>query len=220
MSVDFALENNETGAAAEAPAEGTFVHNAQHVAEGIGHLIDLFRYGPRHQAAVSAVLEEVQELEDAIVDVLGAFDPDTAVGQALDFLGRLVGEPRLGRSDDEYRAGIRVRTLVNFSDGKLEQLYEILVGIFLAADVTFLIDEYYPARLVVEVSGDPGAVTIETVHRLMTQARAGGVALATVLSVDAGDETGLIWTDEDGADLDAGWADSADAAGGSWAQSL
>lgn len=186
----------------EGSTEGTYTQNLEHVLEGISHFTELFKHGPRNQAMAAALLDQVQELEDAIWDVFQAFDPDTAVGNALDLLGQLVGEPRLERVDDEFRTAIRVRVLVNASDGKTEQLYAILAGIFGAFETppVFRIYETYPLTIAAEIVGDPGAVTIETIHRLLTQAKAGGVRLDTILAAEGagtGDYTGIWAIDDD-----------------------
>lgn len=201
-TLDLNLDPNEEAAVSES-TDGVFSHNTGHVAEGISHLIDLFRFGPRNEAAVTAVLEQVQELEDAIQDVYTAFDPNTAVGHALDLLGRLVGEPRAGREDDEFRAAIRVRVLVNYSDGKVEQLYDIVNGVFstLGTPPTVAVHESFPRTITVETMGDPGAVTIETLHRILVAAKAGGVKLYTLMGLDGaatdGDYTGVWGPDDD-----------------------
>jgi hypothetical protein len=222
-TLSFYLEDSEESVTPS--TEGTYALNDQHVLEGINHLIEFFRQGPRNQAALEAVLDQVQELENALWTFYSSFDPDTATGKALELLGRLVGEPQLGRSDDEYRAAIRVRVLVNASDGKPAQLYEIANGIFSWFDTppTVRMYESYPATIDVELTGDMGDVTLETVYRLLEQAKAGGVKLGvTYAHVDA-DEFGAIWAATDADDTERGYGygtDSDTTEGGNWASSV
>jgi len=175
--------------------EGVYTQNLAHVTEGVGHLIDFFRRGPRNRAGLSALLQDVQELEDQIWAVHGAFDVDSAVGQQLDFLGGIVGEVRGGRSDGDYRAAIRVRILVNASDGKPEQLIAICIGISPAASVE--LTEQYPASIRVRMS-TLGTASLQTTYMLLQQAKPAGVRLLlsagvpTIGAVDGNPAGGII----------------------------
>ncbi len=156
-----------------AAAEGEYVHNEAMVAEAQALLIEFFRK-PRWLDAVAAFATEVQEVEDAFWGTHTSFDVDTAVGDQLDILGRLVGELRDDRVDDDYRAAVRTRILVNSSDGKLEQLIAIVQSLLPAATVQAA--EYYPASLSFAVS-TLGSVTFNTVYGLLHKAKAAGVRL-------------------------------------------
>ncbi len=195
---DFVFDLETSPDAAAPPAtDGVFSHNTAHVQEGINHLIDLFRDGPRNQATLEATLEQVQELEDAIWSVYEGFDPATAEGHALNLLGALVGEPRLGRDDDDYRAGIRVRVLINYSNGKPEELYAILVGMFpegLSPFPNISITESFPAHIDVQVlASSTGGVSITTLAKAMRQAKAGGVSLSVTFGFDTGTTNTMLW---------------------------
>lgn len=161
--------------AAPAPAdtEGTYVHNDAMVEEAVGLLIEWFRK-PRWVALLQSMVGEIQEAEDAVYAVLSALDLDTAVDDVLDKFGRLVGELRQGRSNDDYRAAVRVRILVNSSDGKLEQLIAIARGLVPTAVVS--VQELYPAALRMYFS-TLGTVSFRTVERLLHQAKPAGVRL-------------------------------------------
>ncbi len=226
MSFPLALEVAAADAATLA-TEGTYTLNEQHVLEGVNHLIEFFRNGPRNRAALEAALEEFQELEDALWELYSAFDPDTATGNALLLVGKLVGEPQLGRDDDEYRAAILVRVLVNACDGKAEQLYEIAINMLdwqEGVDFTVALTEYYPATINVEYQGSLGAVTLQNIFSMLKQAKGGGVKLGVTLVEDVGvDEFGAIWAEADGVDLARGWAYGTESdadQGGNYAQSL
>lgn len=81
---------------------------------------------PRISAFVYAFGVQLQELETAIFEVIDGRLLTNAVGVQLATLGRLVGEPRYGRTDDEYRIAIRGRILVNRSVGRFSDLLKIL----------------------------------------------------------------------------------------------
>lgn len=205
--------------------EGVYELNAQHAAEGISHLIELFRQGPRNQAFLAAILAQVQELEEDLFALGTSFDPDTATGKALQLIGKLVGEPQLGRGDDEYRSAIRVRVRVNRSNGKPDELYEIGLEMFswLDAVPVVSITEAYPATIDFEFRGDLSEVSIDTAFRALFLAKAGGVKLGVTYAHELGDEYAAVWAATDADDTLRGWAYGTDAdsdMGGDWSGSL
>jgi len=78
---------------------------------------------PNLNAFLRALLRQVQYAEDAFYSVILSRFIGYASGVQLDAIGRLVGEARLGRSDDaEYRSAIRLRIFVNGSSGRPEDI--------------------------------------------------------------------------------------------------
>lgn len=164
------------------PTGTDLVHNTQHVAEGISHLIEFFRNGPRNRALVTALLTPAQAVEDAFWQLYTERSIDVAVGEQLNILGRIVGELRADRADEDYRAAIRVRILVNSSDGKPEQLIAIALGVSPFAAVT--LTENFPAAIRIRLS-TLGSATLQTLSTLIQQAKPAGVRL----QLSAGDPT-------------------------------
>ena len=81
---------------------------------------------PNLNAFLAALLRQVQKAEDALKAVIQERFLGFASGDNLDAIGRLVGEPRLGRLDDNvYRKAIRLRIYVNGSSGRPEDLMEV-----------------------------------------------------------------------------------------------
>jgi hypothetical protein len=154
--------------------DGVYVFNEYHAEEAVSHLIELFKRGPRNQAALGVFGVQLAELEIAAADNIMNFFIDTATGDQLDILGRIVGEPRLGRTDENYRPAVRVRILVNNSDGRAEQLLAIARGMVPGASVNLY--ELFPMTLRIEFS-TLGATTLATVFNMLQQAKAGGVRL-------------------------------------------
>lgn len=159
---------------AETEPDGVYELNDDMVVEAINNLIELFKYGPRNQALLGASVTQVQELENALWAIYTAFSVDTAVGEQLDFLGRLVGEERQGRVDSDYRAAVRVRILVNLGSGTIPQLLEICYGLVPTATVSVL--EVANMTLQVHFSELTGT-TLRTVYQILRKAKAGGVRL-------------------------------------------
>lgn len=94
-----------------------------------GWLYWQFRNADNYASVIDAIAGEVQALEDALFDVLTKRMVSNAVGAQLDQWGKLVGEPRNGKSDALYRHFIRVRVLRNTSQGTPERLIAVLKGL-------------------------------------------------------------------------------------------
>lgn len=129
-------------------------------------------------AVVKALAAEWQELEGAIWDVINGRLLDNAGTDQLDKLGRLVGERRAGRANDDYRLAIRVRIRVNRSDGRAE---DIIAVARLIATNTYR--EAYPAGFVVAFTAAIPAGA-RWAAQAIAQTRAGGVAGQVTLFTD------------------------------------
>lgn len=175
--------------------DGVYTLNEFHAEEAISHLIELFKHGPRNQELLRVIGLQIQELENTSAEVFVGFYVDTATGDQLDILGRIVGETRQGRNDDDYRAAVKVRILVNLSDGKAEQMLEISRAMIPGATVQ--LQEVYPMTVRFEFSA-LGSVSLRTVFNMLEQAKAGGVRLLvsygppTIGAVDGDPAGGII----------------------------
>lgn len=175
---------------------GTFEFNTEHAAQMVNQLIEFFRK-PRNSEMMRVIGAHIQDIEDVIQQLYLAFDVDTAVGDQLDKMGEIVGERRDDRTDDEYRPAIRTRILVNLSNGKYEELIDIILSY--SPTATIVGREVYPAGLHFDI-----VVGLEeslvSLGRLLRQAKAAGVRLDAV-QVDA--DT-MIWNSTPGPDPN-GW---------------
>lgn len=104
----------------------TLSYKSTHVTEALGNYIEKFKDKPRLLALTTAYIEQIQDLEDAFYQLITDRTIETAVGTQLDGIGSIVGEDREGRDDSDYRLAIRVRILLNLTDGTIEQVIEIL----------------------------------------------------------------------------------------------
>jgi hypothetical protein len=71
---------------------------------------------------LSAILKPASDLEVDLNNLLTKRWIDTAEGVQLDGLGDIVGEPRRGRLDNEYRAAIKFRIFINTSKADPETI--------------------------------------------------------------------------------------------------
>lgn len=112
--------------------------------------------------------ERTQVLEDAAWTLLTDRWADSAEGQQLNRLGAIVGEPRSGRDEEEYRQAIQTRISVNRSGGEPERIIEFLRRIAGADQVLY--KEEYPAKIEIFVGGD---VSFEQARRVRDLVPAG-----------------------------------------------
>ncbi len=96
----------------------------------------------------------VQDLEDVFWDIIEKRILDVAVDEQLDTLGRLVGEPRSGRLDEDYRASVRLRVRVNRSKGRIVDVIDVASLAALESDPR--ITEYRYLGFEVEIYGQTG----------------------------------------------------------------
>lgn len=184
----------QPSAPAEQAEDGVYTYDPNHVLEIQQLLIELFRQGPRNCAVVATAGWQVQELEDVVKDAHEKWDPDSATGDQLDILGSYVGEKRLGRSDEDFRAAVVVRQLVNNSNGKLEELLNICS---LLSPDPVRAAELYPCTVRIDIGATYGATT-RTIYQLLRKAKAAGVRLllsvgpAAVGAVDGNPPGGVI----------------------------
>lgn len=187
-------------AAPEPVVTGELVHNPNLVARSISRLIEYFRRGPRNQALMTGIVGQVQDLEDSAWSLYYGLRLDNATGVNLDVIGRRVGEPRLGRVDDDYRAAIRTRILVNLSKGRVEDLIAIVRS--LLPNTAVQVAEYWPPALSFSVTS-LGVVSFDTMNRMLLQAKAAGVRLeftsgpGTIGSEDDSYLGGVIGSEDD-----------------------
>jgi hypothetical protein len=95
-----------------------------HVADGLGLLIDAFKSRKVIDGVLAAWLKQFQDLERVFWEILQGRGVEDAVGVQLDFLGQVVGEDRLGRSDDELRSAIKLKIRTNRSQGRAEDVLQ------------------------------------------------------------------------------------------------
>lgn len=121
-------------------------------ASGLGYLV--WQYAkdqPRAQSFLGALLEQLQSIENVSMDVLAGIWPLTAVGDQLDVLGKIVGQPRGELTDEEYRIFILGRIYVNHMDGKVPEFFELLE--ILGITETIYYHEAYPCYGRLDVTG-------------------------------------------------------------------
>lgn len=97
-----------------------------HISIGKERAISYFQSKENYLNLLEIFLREIQEVEDAFIELAQMKDLNTVTGVWLDYLGSILGEERDGLGDDVYRANLKLRVAINTSDGTTPVLQEIL----------------------------------------------------------------------------------------------
>ncbi len=148
-----------------------------HVTQGLSLLIQQFKGKPRIEAFLTTFLDQIQELEEAFIDLWLIKLLSLASGVHLADIGNLVGQPNsAGLDDDDYRQLVRARILANRSNGDPDTLIAIVRLVFPtggSVEFTRLPD----ASFILELSAEDGTddYPMAELARIINRARAGGV---------------------------------------------
>lgn len=153
-------------------------HITDHAAQAQARVIQKLKDKPKLAAFLATINRQHQEIEDAFWQLYSQRSIDTAVGDPLDILGKIVGERRDGSLDADYRLRIRARIRANLSNGTVEDIFRVFRALLgsSAALATFTWVDAWPARFVFTI----GAVAIPTPQvpifvRFLYDSKAGGV---------------------------------------------
>lgn len=143
-------------------------------------LLSQDRDKPNMLALAAAIGTALQSVEDDLFNLPLATSLRLATGDALDRVGAIVGEDRLGLDDEPYRRFIGAKILVNQSEGTTEELLSIF------RVITGTPDCYH-------FDLPPGGFTLfcvrkswmtqaelRRVNRMMTDAKAAGIAMELI----------------------------------------
>jgi hypothetical protein len=166
-----------------------------HVDEAIDNLISLFKTKPNFRALITALVNQIQDLENAGFELLLERGLETAIGTQLDGVGSILNVLREGRSDDIYRIAIKARILLNSNNGSPEEIIDVL---YLVSNIDIDFTEYYPAALTAMITEGITYEEAEAFHNILQEAKLAGVGAH------------LIWGEDDPAgwlrfDVGPGW---------------
>ena len=148
-----------------------------HVTRGLTKLIARYRK-PRYQALATCYLARIQEIEDAIWEIIDGRNLADAVGKQLDILGTIVGRGRNDLSDDLYRLTIRTQIRINRSQGLSRDLTDVL-NLSVSEDTP---KAYYESAIATaHVIIGPGTYDIPTLRLNLGTTKALGVKLYLIV---------------------------------------
>lgn len=123
---------------------------------------------------VRVLIQPFADFELAAQQVLTQRSVDNAIGAQLDVLGRLVGQPRNGVTDDAlYRRYVRARIAANVSDGTIEDAIRIAKCVIALSAAVYVVDNIGAGGYVLRVEG---VSTPEDVANVLIQLLRDGTA--------------------------------------------
>lgn len=155
-----------------------------HTPLALSRLIERWKAESNPQLAklLTSYTDEVQELENAIWDVMVGRLTDYASGVQLDALGRIVGQKRDSLGDAAYRAHIKARIRINQSFG---QPRDIIAVIKLVDSSPSHLAEFPVAAFRVWFDEPPANASVgHELPKLIKQTRAAGVSGMVSFPVD------------------------------------
>jgi len=138
----------------------TAVQITDHVTQAIARLHEQHKGKTNIEALLTCLVAPMQDIEDALFQLLTERTIDTAIGVQLDIIGKLVGEPRNGLSDDDYRRHVRARISVSRSKTRVADLIVVTRLMVDNAATDIIIDQTGKAAVTVCLEG---ALVAETV---------------------------------------------------------
>jgi hypothetical protein len=163
----------------------SLTQNITHVQQAKARLIAQYKGKANIEAFIEAYANQVQEIENVLFDLLLLRGVDTATGALLDLLGAIVGRPRDGLGDTDYRLYIKAQIRANISNGNAEELIAIMT--LLVSGASFDLVEQYPtdpATLIVRID-DQLVHDGNVIARILHKAKSAGVRVVLEWFEDA-----------------------------------
>lgn len=131
-----------------------------------GLLLSQHRRSPRIVALVESLMGEAQLVEDIAFDLIVSTAIEVATDYELDLWGVIVGEPRGGLTDSEYRPFVQARIQANICNGDIDSV----IGVFqtLMQDGAVRYFPQYPAGYTLEGDVLGASLSTEVQGRIRT----------------------------------------------------
>lgn len=143
----------------------------------VRRFIEQFKNKPDLEALARIYLRQLQDLEDALFEIILERDLDNAVGVQLSVIGDIVQQPRTTSDDDRFRTAIRARIAINLSDSTAEDLIKVANLLFQEFGESYTLRDEPPAQVRVTVIDPLQSADADLLHTLLDEADAGGVRL-------------------------------------------
>jgi hypothetical protein len=117
----------------------------------------------------------LKDIDDQIMCIKDQYDLDTVKGILLDRIGKILGEPRHGNPDEMYRVLLRLRILLNTTNGTVNDVIKVIKFIYSSEEVH--ITPNYPAGISILHDGE-GTQGLDF-NRIISQVVGAGIAYDT-----------------------------------------
>lgn len=128
--------------------------NTTHQAEALDRLPERNRDKLTLAALINACTSETQNVENALWQLVSERSIDTAVGEQLNVIGRVVGQDRATSTNDaEYRVLLKARVIANRSSGSVRDILAVFRALLGSLDGVEL-EPLFPASFLLHVLGE------------------------------------------------------------------
>ena len=134
------------------------VEEQNHVEEGFKKLLSQWDNSSSVRGLLESILQPINEAEQGSQDVYDSFSIITAIGKQLDMLGALLGVPRNGRSDEDYRIIIMSKISTSRGSGTTNELISLLSAL---TGQTANVWEHYPIGVIGYAKALPNVAVID-----------------------------------------------------------
>lgn len=125
-------------------------------------LIEQFKDKENIDKIIELFVEEIQEVEDAVIEILTDLTLSNATGANLDIVGEHLGRRRFGETDSVYRDILRLQVGINISNGAEQPLYDVFK--LLTNSSISIITETFPAEI--QIFGDGDTIDANIIKQL------------------------------------------------------
>jgi len=160
-----------------------YVHNPDIYNTSLEFLLSQFKDKPRILNLIKALSVGTQIVEDMCFGYqIGMLLP-YAIGDQLDKLGGIVGEPRDGLSNKDYRRFIGARIATNRSNGTWDEILNVFS--IITSPSTIYSNDLFPAGITLYAHrADPLSELMRSkVRRMMGDIKPGGVTMEIIKTV-------------------------------------
>ena len=147
-----------------------------HEADAVARLVYQYVNKPNMEALAGIIGARAQTLEDATWELVTKRTIAAGTGMQLDDLGAILGEPRQGRTDADYRIYLSARILLNKCSGTPDQIIVLFETVLAAMGAqTVVLQEWATATVIMVVSGIITSAQATELALLLKRARGGGI---------------------------------------------
>jgi len=150
--------------------------STDHVVRGLARLLQQYQSSPYLRGLLTSYLNRIQDLENALWEVILYRLLPNASGIQLDKLGKIVGRGRGSLNDSNYVLAIQAEIAINRSDGTPDQMINIATLSLPPGDV-FTYSEAYPAVALFFLITVETSVNIALLFQSLVRSKPGGVKL-------------------------------------------
>lgn len=116
-----------------------------HVAQAKARLLSQYKDKERVECMIQAFSQGYQDIEECLFKMYYERSVNSAIGEQLDIIGFIVGQPRYGWDDDAYRVLILGKIGANISKGTPEELISMFKLLMKCTKAHYY--PYYPAEV-------------------------------------------------------------------------